>query len=501
MAQAVSQLEAVAGEVNAQMRYALERLLRSKGEHLTEADIADAIKRVSRIPVTSTTEARGIALATADRVDRFNRRDVRRAIGIDVPEYSSALGEKWRREHIALIKSIGEDAKQRFTGVLREASKKQTRIETIAQALKDNEGITHRRARLIARDQVLTINAKLNRDRQERAGIEEYIWHTVRDGSVRGNHSHLHGKRFRFDDPPMGGGTSKNERGNPGDGIGCRCQAIPVIPEFEKPEPKPEKKPAPKAEPKRAARPAPPPRRVIRTRPAREIPDVRPEVSQYIQAPPPAPPPPPPVELKSLPYAPPPRRMAPDRNAVQASEKVKALASASETEAVTSFTGDDYQDIRRAEMAGDKESKFGKRSKELQSLINKAAEDGHAYEGTVYRGLAEVPEEVVQSFALKDNVIDMRGTSSSSTSLSVSEGYARLDRDIETGAIIEPTTTTGWSVVFRFPNKRGVPIMRMSDAGPTEHEVLQPLDAKFRVVSAFRPEGTSRVLYVDVEAL
>lgn len=233
MAQAVARLEAVAGEVNSQMRAALERLLKSEGEHLSPDDIEDAVKRVSRVAVTSTVEAKRLALATANTVDKFNRRDVRRTIGIDVPEYSAPLGERWRREHIALIRSIPEEAKARFTTVLRDASKKQTRVETITKALREQEGITHRRARLIARDQVLGLNAKLNADRHKRAGIEEYEWLSLRDGSVRGNHAHLHGKRFRYDDPPMGGGTTEDERGNPGDGIGCRCQAVPVIPEFE----------------------------------------------------------------------------------------------------------------------------------------------------------------------------------------------------------------------------------------------------------------------------
>src|SRR5690606_28516763 len=70
-------------------------------------------------------------------------------------------------------------------------------------------------------------------DRQRKAGVEEYEWHTTGMGSVRENHAKLNGKRFRYDDPPMGGGTTEHERGNPGEGIGCMCQAIPVIPEFE----------------------------------------------------------------------------------------------------------------------------------------------------------------------------------------------------------------------------------------------------------------------------
>ena len=52
---------------------------------------------------------------------------------------------------------------------------------------------------------------------------------TVNDGRVRDNHAELNGQRFRFDDPPMGGGTSEDEPGNPGDGILCRCYADPVL--------------------------------------------------------------------------------------------------------------------------------------------------------------------------------------------------------------------------------------------------------------------------------
>lgn len=233
MAEASRRLEAVAGRVTRQMRQALARLLSKKTGVASKEDIEAAVRSVARISGTTTTEANGLALATAKSVERFNRRDVRRSVGVDVPEFSAPIGERWRREHIALIKSIDQEAKDRFTGILSEASKKQTRVETIMGQLEEQLGVTHRRARLIARDQVLTLNAKLNEDRQKKAGVTEYEWHTVRDGSVRSNHSHLHGKRFRYSDPPMGGGTSETERGNPGDGIGCRCQAIPVIAEFE----------------------------------------------------------------------------------------------------------------------------------------------------------------------------------------------------------------------------------------------------------------------------
>lgn len=224
---------AITGEVNVALLEAIRPLLRGDGVASKE-DIRKAINRVRlRIPTPSNTEADRMAVQNLQKVDRFNRRDVQRAIGVNVPEFSAAIGKRWRRQQVGLIKSLGEEAKDRFTGLLREATQKQTRVETIKGLLEEQTGINKRRARLIARDQVLSLNAKLNEDRQKRVGITEYVWRTVGDGSVRSHHSHLNGKRFKYADPPKGGGTGASDRGNPGTGIGCRCQAIPVIPEFE----------------------------------------------------------------------------------------------------------------------------------------------------------------------------------------------------------------------------------------------------------------------------
>lgn len=240
MVEASKGLEAIAGEVNKQMRAALRHLLSSKGEHATPEDIRRTIARIARVSATTATEANGLALATAKSIERFNRRDIRRTLGINVPEFSAPIGERWRSDYIARIKGLSEDSRDRFAGILREANQKQTRVETLARALEEQLEITSRRARFLARDSVLSLNAKLTEDRHQRAGIEEYEWVTMGDGSVRSNHSHLNGKRFRYDQPPMGGGSGPNDRGNPGTGRGCRCQGIPVIPEFE--ESKPEKR-------------------------------------------------------------------------------------------------------------------------------------------------------------------------------------------------------------------------------------------------------------------
>lgn len=187
--------------------------------------------RAGRVPDD---EAQQIVQRTFELTDTFNRRDFARTIGIAIPEFRTKMAAEWRREHVAKIKNIPQESRQRIIGYLEEVGERGMRVETLRKLLEENEGMTHRRARLVARDQVLTLNAKLTEQRHRAAGIVEYTWWTMGPGTnVRENHARLHGERFRYDDPPMGGGTGPKDRGNPGDGIGCRCQAIPVIPEFE----------------------------------------------------------------------------------------------------------------------------------------------------------------------------------------------------------------------------------------------------------------------------
>lgn len=107
------------------------------------------------------------------------------------------------------------------------------RWEDIAPKIQERVDVGENRANLIARDQVLSLNAKLTKYEHKELGITDYVWNATEDSRARQWHLDLDGKRYSYDDPPMGGGTTEDEPGNPGEGINCRCQAIPVIPLFE----------------------------------------------------------------------------------------------------------------------------------------------------------------------------------------------------------------------------------------------------------------------------
>jgi len=82
----------------------------------------------------------------------------------------------------------------------------------------------HRGAR-IARDQVLSLNSKINRYRQQEVGITQYKWITAKDSRVRDRHKELHGKIFDWNQPV-------GKAGYPGFEIQCRCIAQPVAPNW-----------------------------------------------------------------------------------------------------------------------------------------------------------------------------------------------------------------------------------------------------------------------------
>ncbi len=192
--------------------------------------LARELAKQNGIPLS---EAKRLASDTFEATNNFNLRDIARSIGVKAPEFSAPIGERWRREHVEKITKLSEESRDRIVAHLRDVGERGTRVEVFRKRLEETEGMGFRRARLVARDQVLTLNAKLTQDRHQRAGITQYRWLAARDGSTRENHAELDGETFSYDDPPLGGGTGPDDYGHPGDGIGCRCQAIPVIPEFE----------------------------------------------------------------------------------------------------------------------------------------------------------------------------------------------------------------------------------------------------------------------------
>ena len=133
----------------------------------------------------------------------------------------------WRKENVARITGMAEDQLGKIERILEEGDGHYA--ETLAKEIKRQcIDVSDSRAELIARDQVLTLNAQITTQRQRDVGVEEFIWTTSGDERVRDSHQELDGQKFRYDDPPVVDG----EPALPGEPILCRCIPYPVIPEL-----------------------------------------------------------------------------------------------------------------------------------------------------------------------------------------------------------------------------------------------------------------------------
>lgn len=139
---------------------------------------------------------------------------------IDEPWLEDQL-KLFSSQNAQLITSIPDEELERVAGIVERGLQSGDRISEIEKHIQKSFGITHRRAKLIARDQTTKLNASLTKLRQQEAGVTEYVWQTSGDERVRPTHKENDGKVFKWDKPP--------KTGHPGTEINCRCVALPVL--------------------------------------------------------------------------------------------------------------------------------------------------------------------------------------------------------------------------------------------------------------------------------
>lgn len=163
-----------------------------------------------------------------DRVQRHSRADFAR-LGVRLRDAEPPLGgiiEAWRSNQVAKIRSLMTREVRAMGKLLAENEGQHSRV--LRDLIQERFDVTRSKADLLARDQVLTLNAQVTKSRFTAAGVTQYIWTTSGDERVRESHAELDGQTFSFDAPPV---ISPDGRtGNPGDDYQCRCTAYPVLP-------------------------------------------------------------------------------------------------------------------------------------------------------------------------------------------------------------------------------------------------------------------------------
>lgn len=134
------------------------------------------------------------------------------------------------QEQVGLIKSIPQKYLTDVQGLVMRSAMRGRDVGTLAQELKEQHGVTHRRANLIARDQNNKATATMTQARQTALGIEEGFWmHSHAGKTPRPLHVKANGKRFNI----KKGMLIDGEYILPGEKINCRCTWRPIIPGFE----------------------------------------------------------------------------------------------------------------------------------------------------------------------------------------------------------------------------------------------------------------------------
>jgi SPP1 gp7 family putative phage head morphogenesis protein len=142
------------------------------------------------------------------------------------------ISRQWKTQQLALIRkdgspgafdtpSIPKEHFERLEAIVQDAVHSGLRREELQAKLAQLDGVSARRAEVIARDQVGKYNSKMNESRTKHLGITHYFWRSVGDESVRPEHKARNGKRFAYADPPSDG--------PPGQPIQCRCYADPDL--------------------------------------------------------------------------------------------------------------------------------------------------------------------------------------------------------------------------------------------------------------------------------
>lgn len=140
-------------------------------------------------------------------------------------EDKNALSAIYQR-NLNLIKSIPRDIIERYRSYLLNNVNSFNR-ENVYKVAKTFEGISNRRAKLIARDQTQKAVSGYTQARAQHLGFKYYEWVTAGDERVSTDHRHLQGRIYEYG-KPTAVIDSYGTLGHPSERVNCRCVAVSV---------------------------------------------------------------------------------------------------------------------------------------------------------------------------------------------------------------------------------------------------------------------------------
>ncbi|MEA3330617.1 MAG: minor capsid protein [Campylobacterota bacterium] len=182
--------------------------------------------------------------------DRFFK-SINNSIGVDLKDIVREEGltdlvALQKSKNVALIKSIPSEFIKEIEVIVQNGLADGMRHEAIAKQISGVKGIKstfgklENRIKMIARNEVASINGSLSKARQENLGVTMYTFETSRDERVRPSHQVMQGKICKWDDATVYknniddkkwlkrssiGGVEKH----PAMDFNCRCVSLAII--------------------------------------------------------------------------------------------------------------------------------------------------------------------------------------------------------------------------------------------------------------------------------
>lgn len=151
-------------------------------------------------------------------------------------ETMNDLMDKWVADSVSYISNMSTDALSKIHEIIIWGyNTHQPRIN-VYRRLQKVTGMTRSRAKLIATDQMGTLNCRMTEYEHKSLGVDKYKWSARHDTRVRPCHREYNNKIFSWNNPPADWYVTKGRgivyTGNyfhPGEAINCRCSAKPVF--------------------------------------------------------------------------------------------------------------------------------------------------------------------------------------------------------------------------------------------------------------------------------
>lgn len=196
-----------------------------------------AIRSLATGNIPGLSFVRAIGDSVRSAIDGNWQKAINQAIGVNVAlpgTDMSANVDAWAEENTALITNLAQSYLSKVTTAVNSGFRDGLSWRDISKNIQSETGVAKRRADLIARDQVATMNMQVTKQRAADLDIKQFVWRTMEDQRVRGNpsgrypkanpsHYARNGKTYNWSD----GAGSRDTF--PGQAINCRCYAANVI--------------------------------------------------------------------------------------------------------------------------------------------------------------------------------------------------------------------------------------------------------------------------------